>query len=90
MTHEPWFLIVNGLCVYRLAVLVTRDHITDPLRVAIGRRSQRAYLFITCPWCVSIWIGGAVVALTRFYPSEWQYPALALALSGVAGFLAER
>lgn len=43
-----------------------------------------------CSWCTSIYVGAAAVALTRFAPGAWQYAALALAFSGVAGFLAER
>jgi hypothetical protein len=90
MTRSWWWLAVDALAVYRLAVLVTKDQVAEPLRQKVLARSERAFYFVTCPWCVSIWIAGGVVALTRFYPTEWQYAALALALSGVAGFLAER
>lgn len=82
----PW-LAVNAMAVYRLTVLIGRDSITQPIR---DRASERMTLFLTCPWCTSIWIAGGVVVLTRFYPTEWRYPAVALALSGAAGFLAER
>jgi hypothetical protein len=103
VTHSFWWLIVDALAVYRLAILITKDTITEPLRDRIiampktwsspaERISPRPRLaaFITCPWCVSIWIAAAVVALTNFAPTPWQYAALGLALSGVTGFLAER
>lgn len=106
MTHSWWWLAVDAACVYRLAILITKDTITDRLRLWVGRHgwnpdlTQRPgrvaacwrWLFelITCPWCVGLWIAVGVVALTRFAPGVWQYPAMALALSAAAGFLAER
>jgi Protein of unknown function (DUF1360) len=87
LTHSLWWLVCDALAVYRLAQLVGSDTITQPIRDA---SSERMTLFLTCPWCVSIWIAAAVVALTALVPSAWQYAALALALSGVTGFLAER
>lgn len=90
MTHGFWFLTCDGLATYRLATLVSRDYITWPIRQAILRRSESAFQFVSCQWCTSIWLAAGVVALTRFWPSGWQYGAMALALSGVAGFLAER
>jgi Protein of unknown function (DUF1360) len=117
LTHSFWWLAVDALAVYRLAILITKDSITESARdqfrrwgynddgterthhVHLGSTvppypsplgARRLYTLLTCPWCVSIWLGAAVVALTRFAPSAWQYAALALAFSGVAGFLAER
>jgi hypothetical protein len=106
LTHSFWWLAVDALAVYRLAILSSKDKITDPARhwlciraftktadPAPGKLAAMArwlYELVICPWCVSIWLGAAVVALTRFVPGAWQYAALALAFSGVAGFLAER
>ena len=110
LTHGFWFLTCNAGATYRLAILLTRDTITDPLREASrrrgwirqrdglpveigtrgGRTARTLYALMGCPWCVSIYLAVGVVALTRFWPAGWQYAALALALSGVAGFLAER
>ena len=50
----------------------------------------RTFELLSCQWCVSIWLAAGVVALTRFAPDEWQYGAMFLALSGVAGFMGER
>jgi hypothetical protein len=110
MTHSAWWLVCDALAVYRLAVLITKDTITHPLRELAElpfRRQQkreakedkppalsgfRWYLveLSTCTWCVSIWLAAGVVALTCLAPTVWQYGAVALTLSAVAGFLAER
>jgi hypothetical protein len=42
---------------------------------------------ITCPWCLSIWFAIPVIALTKLVPGVWQYPALGLTLSAVAGLI---
>jgi hypothetical protein len=109
VTRDWWFLVVDSLATYRLAVLVTRDTITEPLRQAIrrhgwtdaetypteigtlpGRFARWLFALMGCMYCTSLWLAAAVVALTRFYPSEWQYVGMVLALSAVAGFLGER
>ena len=87
LPHSFWWLTVNLLAVYRLTVLVGRDTITKRLR---PERHLSWTLFMTCPWCTGAWFAAGAVALTRFWPGGWQYIALALALSGAAGFLAER
>lgn len=38
MTHSTWWLVVNGLAVYRLSVLFSRDKIAEPVRKWIWRR----------------------------------------------------
>lgn len=65
------------------------------LETRVVRRDRRylswwAYRVTACPWCASVWIGGAVVAL-QHYQGEWfVYVAIAFALSAVAGLLSER
>lgn len=87
LTHSWWWLAVDGLAVYRLAVLIGKDMIAEPIRQRVG---TRMLAFITCPWCIGLWFAAAAVILTRFWPQGWQYVAMALALSAVAGFLGER
>lgn len=41
---------------------------------------------LECPFCASVWIAGAVVAM-RVYWDWWQYPALALALAGLVSLV---
>ena len=106
MTHSLWWLAVDALAVYRLATLSAKDKITEPAREWLreraytdaGNRRHGAaaaiawwlYELVICPWCIGLWLAAGVVALTRFDPHAWQYAAMALALSGVAGFLSER
>jgi hypothetical protein len=117
LTHSFWFLAVDALAVYRLAVLFSQDKITDWLRTGLRERGYQTvsvaalggerttvvhrpgiiaassrWLFelVECPWCVSIWFAALAVILTRFWPEGWQYPAMLLALSAVAGWLGER
>lgn len=97
MNHSGWLLVVNALAVYRLARLITRDTIFDRQRTAMlgrwvhGRRKhmQLAEL-IVCPWCVSVWIAAGVLVLTRYCLGWWQWVAVGLAMSAVAGFLSSK
>lgn len=45
----------------------------------------KAVTFITCPWCISMWIGFGVVAARRYVPRAWSPVAQALAFSHLAG-----
>lgn len=62
-------LILFFPAVARVTRLVNMDEITDPLRIWIMRRtgteSTLSY-FISCPWCVSIW-----VAAVAAFPVLW-------------------
>ncbi len=62
---------------HRITKLIVEDEISRPIREAVAERwpdSRLAYL-VTCPYCVSVWAGAAVVILPR--PLRWT-----LALSG--------
>lgn len=48
---------------------------------------ELAYL-LSCPWCVSIWIGAAVVLARRTAPGIWDPIARLLAGSQIAGMVA--
>ena len=101
LPHSMWWLLADAGCTFRLTALATKDTITAPIRTWLGAPfaldgaklgGPRWWLFelSTCPWCISVWIAAGAVTLTALTPSVWQYPAMALALSGAAGFLAER
>lgn len=80
----------------RLTRLVTTDAITGWARARIiGRRgpdSRLAY-FVSCPWCVSVWVAAATIAL-GWWPAQhgtatwWWFPAALLACSYAVGALA--
>lgn len=76
------------------AVPRTSDERTNANPVIEG--PGRLYGFITCPWCVSMWLGlatVAAVAVTRDHPHAQQwllYAYAALTASAVTGELTAR
>lgn len=82
--------LVYTFAVMRLCRLINFDYIMDPIRVALVkavRGNPPFVVFITCPWCVSIW----VVAFTAWLPLYFahnpvvQYAAIILAVSHIVG-----
>lgn len=77
--------LTDALAVSRITRLITEDKITEPLRDSIEGRfsgSRLAYL-VTCPLCVSVWAGAAVVISSRSKRLSQPHAALVrmLALS---------
>lgn len=64
----------------------TRDLAGHRPRIAAR---PRVAAFLTCPWCVSFWLGLLVVVLQVLIPAAWFYAAVTLALSAFAGLLSE-
>ena len=96
MTIPAWLqLLIYALAVARVTGLVYADTITEGARDAlIGWLDDRpktlgAFLadLITCPWCVSIWLGAIAAPLVWFWGDSpvMLIPALALAFSQVTG-----
>lgn len=88
--RSEWLLVLLAvLAVARLTHLVTTDYILDRPRAWIGAHAPTsiAYL-ITCPWCLSIWLGGGVAVATYEWHTHWyvQIPLLGLAASYVTGY----
>jgi hypothetical protein len=88
VTHSWLLVVLSAFALARMARLVTSDAIFDRPRERIKRAGTKAALFITCPWCVSIWLAAGVVALIHFYPHWWFYAAAVFTFSEVAGLLA--
>jgi hypothetical protein len=90
MTIPAWllFLLVLG-AVHRLSRLVTADYVTKPMRTWINRRfgENRLSYFITCDWCVSLWIAAVVAPVAIVWPTNRVIIAglLALTASAFAG-----
>ena len=86
--------IVDALATHRLTKLVIDDYITEPLREKVYEKfgdpedSKISYL-VTCPWCVSIYAGAAVVAARTIAPKAWRPLAYVLAFSSVTGWVEE-
>jgi hypothetical protein len=84
--------LVGAFATYRLALLVTEDRITFPLRRLAGVRRDGdaeivpdgwlAYL-VTCIRCCSVW-AAVGVALILAWPESWEWLAFPLAYSGSA------
>jgi hypothetical protein len=100
--HSPLAVVLDMLAVWRLTRLVIRDAfppVRRPVDAIVRRADHRALergrpesflgTLLTCPWCVSIYVGAVVVTLRCAFPVAWPYVAFVLAASGVAGVLAE-
>jgi hypothetical protein len=61
-------LLIDALATERITRLVVEDELTAPAREYIWRNhppeDTRLGYFVTCPFCVSIWAGGAVAVLS--------------------------
>jgi hypothetical protein len=83
------------LTVARVTRLLTADRILDRPRIWIMERfgpdSMTAY-FVTCPWCMSMYVGAAGAGAWWAWGETMGYQAvtLALAASYVSGWLATR
>lgn len=86
---------VDALATYRLQKLVRDDKITEPLREWVYHKygepheSKLAYL-TTCPWCLSIYAGLGLSFARMIAPGPTNALARGLALSAIAGIMAER
>lgn len=84
----------DALATYRLTRLVVEDVITAPAREKIFDKyppHDRSWSYaLTCPWCVSVWVGLGVAALRVAAPSVWDPISKGLAASAVTGVLSER
>ncbi len=93
MTHSPWWVICGTLTTLRLAVLVTRDTITEPVRTWLSERGSKvarwAYGLVSCPWCVGVWIAVVMTAAISWETGPMSYVVFAGSLMAGAGFLSE-
>lgn len=90
--HQTWLLVLLAvLATARLTRLINDDAILDRPRAWVqrGGESKLAY-FVTCPWCVSIWVGACVAVATYDWHAYGvvQVGLLMLAASHVTGMLA--
>jgi uncharacterized membrane protein YdjX (TVP38/TMEM64 family) len=95
MPGSSMLYTVYLLAFARLVVLLTRDFITEPPRDKLAtalkeRGHNRLAYFVLCPWCVSFWLAIPAAPIIYAYGHHWWLfvPALAMALSAVAGALA--
>lgn len=86
------WLVLDALATYRLIRLVQRDTITSRPRAWAHKRYSGGWLLelVTCPWCLSIWVGAGVTLLTYFVPFAWSLVVTALVFSAVTGWFSDR
>jgi hypothetical protein len=85
------YLLLDSFAVFRLTRFVTEDHVPfGPARDRILEDRPDSLLaeWVSCPWCVSMYVAPVVVALHALLPGFWPYAAAVLAFSAVAGLLA--
>lgn len=78
----------------RLARLVTRDSIFDTPRLRYVQAMDRSghtklAELAVCPWCISVWIGGAVAVAAASRVPGYRLATSALAFSLAAGVVNE-
>lgn len=94
--HSPTLLIIIALGTARATRLVTSDTITEAPRRRLtlwtddGPLRPGLFYFITCPWCVSIWLAAALVTLAYFWPLPVAFACAILTASLVAGLVGDR
>lgn len=96
-------LVIYVLAVMRLVRLINADTILDPLRIVIARRARddarseaerdrwsTVEYFVTCPWCVSVWLaaGSAWIPVVIVGWPLWWWPLIGLATSHLVGVCA--
>ena len=84
---------IDALAAYRATRLLISDGIFDRPRTTtremLERRGhQRLLELADCPWCLGMWVAGAVVVLRHAAPRAWSPLAKTLALSATSGLLA--
>jgi hypothetical protein len=87
--RDPVALTVGALAVFRLTRVVVEDTIADPIRDRIVEAAPEGRLayFVTCPWCVSVWVAAGWAVLAAASPAVAAPVGAALAWSAVSGLL---
>lgn len=90
--HDPVWLIVYALTSFRLTRLWTRDSLPplpalrNKVQLKWGRHAWVELM--DCPWCAGFWISvGVMLVSSSPLAPVWQWVAVPLALSAVAGLL---
>jgi hypothetical protein len=82
------------LFVYRVTRAIVFDEVFSPLRewVWSHKAPEDSYVgyFITCPWCVSLWVALPVVFSYALFPSITLLVGCIFALSALAGLITAR
>lgn len=94
----PQEILLNSLATYRLTRLVIEDEVTNELRAMAYEQinklpdalANKLNYFLTCPWCVSIWVAGGLLLLRKTSPELAEFITGLLAASAITGVISER
>jgi hypothetical protein len=85
-------LAILALATFRVTRLITRDHITAPIRKLFWSKfpPEKSYIgyLSTCDWCFSFWVGSGFVIWAIINPSVTFVVATIFAVAAIAGLLA--
>lgn len=91
---RPLELINDLLAIKRLTKLAQEDYLTEPIRSRLYEKfppeSSKIGYLLSCPWCLSMWIGAAYFLLRRSHPEFTDYLSSTLTASLVSGVLSEK
>lgn len=81
--------MLDALAVWRIVRFVQRDSLIERQREDLINRYGHLKIMelVTCPWCLSIWVGAAVVLARATAPRLWGMIARGLAFSAGAGVI---
>lgn len=82
-------LVIDAIAVWRIVRFVQRDSLIEKQREQMINRWGHLKIIelLTCPWCLSIWVGAAVVIARAAAPRLWGKIARGLAFSAGAGVI---
>jgi hypothetical protein len=82
-------LVIDAVAVWRIVRFVQRDSLVERQREELINRYGHLKIaeLLTCPWCLSIWVGAAVVLARAGAPRLWGMIARGLAFSAGAGVI---
>ena len=84
MIIPTWLLVVLVFgATARLTRIVTADYVTRPMRTWINNRwgENRLSYFVTCDWCVSVWVSVPVTWAAIAWPTNRLVLGCLVALS---------
>ena len=95
---SPLQVATDAIATYRLTKLVIDDEITREARewayVNLQKLpaplANKVEYLLGCPWCVSIWAAGVLLAVRKINPDLADYLNTLLAASAVTGVIDER
>lgn len=87
-------LLVDGLATYRMTKFIIDDELLADVREKFLDKhpadSTKLGYLVGCPWCISIYMGTAVVTARALAPHMWNRAAQALSFSATTGMIYER